>query len=65
MASWYFAMSAILLTHASQLLTLRGHAPRRGASMRDLGIILDGAVLIENGRISEYRISMEVTFVLE
>jgi len=61
MASWYFAMSAILLTHASQLLTLRGHAPRRGASMRDLGIILDGAVLIENGKISAIGTTDEVT----
>ena len=54
-------MSAILLTHASQLLTLRGHAPRRGASMRDLGIILDGAVLIENGKISAIGTTDEVT----
>jgi imidazolonepropionase len=42
----------ILLTHASQLLTLRGDdAPRRGAEMRDLGIIEDGAVLIADGKI--------------
>ena len=41
-----------LLTHASQLLTLRGDAPRRGASMCDLGIIEDGAVLVENGTIT-------------
>ena len=44
---------AILLTHASQLLTLRGTvAPRRGSRMSDLAIIQDGAVLIENGKIS-------------
>ncbi len=43
----------VLLTHAAQLLTLRGNAaPRRGPNMRDLGIIEDGAVLIENGKIS-------------
>ena len=42
----------VLLTHASQLLTLRGDTPRRGPRMRDLGIIENGAVLIENGRIS-------------
>jgi imidazolonepropionase len=45
-------MTAILLTHASQLLTLRGYAPRRGEFMRDLGIIPDGAVLIEDGKIT-------------
>lgn len=42
----------ILLTHASQLLTLRGgNAPRRGAELRDLGIVEDGAVLIADGKI--------------
>ena len=44
---------SLLLSHASQLLTLRGKTvPRRGASMRDLSIIEDGAVLIENGKIA-------------
>ncbi len=42
-----------LLTHAVQLLTLRGDAAqRRGPQMSDLGIIEDGAVLIENGKIA-------------
>ncbi len=47
---------AIVLTHAAQLLTLRdpaaGAGPRRGAQMRELGIIEDGAVLIANGKIA-------------
>jgi imidazolonepropionase len=44
--------AATLLTHAAQLLTLRGNSsPRRGPHMADLGIIEDGAVLIENGKI--------------
>jgi len=47
--------SAILVTHAMQLLTLRsasgGTGPRRGAQMRDLGIVADGAVLISDGKI--------------
>jgi len=40
---------AIFLTHAAQLLTLRGSglASRRGPQMSDLGIISDGAVLID------------------
>jgi imidazolonepropionase len=44
---------AFVLTHASQLLTLRGRGtgPRRGAQMRELGIIPDGAVLISAGKI--------------
>ena len=42
----------ILLTHASQLLTLRGeHSPRRGTQMRELGIINDGALLMNEGKI--------------
>ncbi len=44
----------IFLTHAAQLLTLRGadsSAPRRGPQMRELGIIVDGAVLIDGNRI--------------
>jgi imidazolonepropionase len=41
-----------LLTHAAQLLTLRGNdAPHRGPQMSDLGIIPDGAVLIDGNRI--------------
>jgi imidazolonepropionase len=38
---------------ARQLLTLRGPAPRRGLSCSDLGIIRDGSVLIQDGRIEE------------
>jgi len=42
----------VLIRGARQLVTLRGPAgPRRGAAMRDLGIIPDGAVLISGGRI--------------
>jgi imidazolonepropionase len=47
--------STTLLTHAAQLLTLRSVAgdsgPRRGARMRELGIVEDGAVLIADGKI--------------
>lgn len=46
-------MRPVLVRGARQLLTLRGPGePRRGASMRELGIVPDGAVLIENGRIA-------------
>ncbi len=44
----------ILLRGARQLLTLRGPSgPRRGAAMRELGIIQDGALLISGGIIQE------------
>jgi len=43
---------SVLVRNARHLLTLRGpDGPRRGAAMRDLGIIENGSVLIENGRI--------------
>ena len=45
---------AILIRGARQLLTLRGSAgPRRGADLRNLAIIPDGAVLIVDGRIHD------------
>ena len=42
----------LLLTGASQLLTLRGHGPRRGDSLSSLGLIKDGAVLVRDGLIA-------------
>ncbi len=45
---------ATLIKGARQLLTLRGASgPRRGADLRNLGLIQDGAVLIVDGRIHE------------
>lgn len=40
-----------LITGCSQLLTMRGPAPRRGRALRDPGIIRNGALLIHNDRI--------------
>ncbi len=39
-------MSHLLITGASQLLTLRGRAPLRGKALSDLGVLRDGALLI-------------------
>ena len=45
---------SIAVVGCSQLVTLAGPArPRIGAEMRDLGIIADGAMLIEDGRIQQ------------
>jgi imidazolonepropionase len=45
---------ATLIRGARQLLTLRGASgPRRGADLRNLGLIQDGTVLIVDGRIIE------------
>jgi len=46
--------NAILIRGARQLVTVSGPAgPRRGAEMKELHIIPDGAVLIQDGRISD------------
>ena len=52
----------IFLSHISQLLTLRGDhtGPRRGAQMRELGIIEDGALLIDDGKIGAVGKTAEV-----
>ncbi len=44
--------TSLLITGASQLLTLRGRGPRRGAALADLGIIKDGALLVRDGLIA-------------
>lgn len=45
---------AVLIRGARQLLTLRGSpGPRRGADLRNLAIIPDGAILIVGGRIQD------------
>ena len=44
-------MGDLLITGCSQLLTLRGSAPRRGRALSDLSLIRDGALLVRNDRI--------------
>src|SRR6266446_2506509 len=43
---------SLLIAGASQLLTLRGHGPRRGNSLSGLSIIRDGALLVRDGVIA-------------
>jgi len=42
----------LLITGASQILTLRGRGPRRGDALSQLGIVKDGAVLVRDGLIA-------------
>jgi imidazolonepropionase len=42
---------ATLIIGASQLLTLRGRGPRRGAALANVGLVKNGAVLIADGLI--------------
>ncbi len=41
-----------LITGCSELVTAAGPAPRRGRALSELGIIRDGAVLVQGGRIA-------------
>lgn len=43
---------SLLITGASQLLTIAGRVPRRGRALSNLGIIRDGAVLVNDGAIA-------------
>jgi imidazolonepropionase len=45
--------SSLLITGASQLITLRGRGPRRGKALSNLGIIKGGALLVRDGTIAE------------
>jgi imidazolonepropionase len=57
---------AVLVRGARQLITLVGPpGPRRGAAMRDLGVIQDGAVLIVDGIIREVGPSRRVERLAE
>src|SRR5260221_13419347 len=44
--------NSLLITGASQLLTLRGSGARRGDSLSSLGLIKDGALLVRDGLIA-------------
>jgi imidazolonepropionase len=44
--------NSLLITGASQLLTLGGRGPRRGKALGNLGIIKDGALLVRDGAIA-------------
>ena len=51
---------SLLITGASQLLTLRGHGPRRGDSLSNLGLIENGALLVRDGLIAAVGTRAEV-----
>jgi imidazolonepropionase len=51
---------SLLITGASQLLTLRGRGPRRGDSLSNLGLIENGALLVRDGLIAAVGARAEV-----
>ena len=51
----------LVVVHAAELLTLQGpNRPRRREEMRNIGIIYDGAVVIDSGRIREVGTTEEI-----
>ena len=44
-------MKNLIIINASELVTCRGNAPKRGKEMSDIGIINNGAIVVENGLI--------------
>jgi imidazolonepropionase len=52
--------NSLLISGASQLLTLRGSGPRRGDSLSNLGLIKDGALLVRDGLIAAVGTRAEV-----
>jgi len=42
---------SVLITGASQVVTLRGGGPRRGNALSKIGVVEDGAVLVRDGKI--------------
>ena len=42
-------MKKLIIKYASELVTCRGKAPKKGADMSDIGIIYNGSVVIEDG----------------
>jgi len=51
---------SLLITGASQLLTLRGRGPRRGDSLSNLGLVNDGALLVRGDLIAAVGTRAEV-----
>jgi imidazolonepropionase len=44
--------NSLLISGASQIVTVRGRGPRRGAALSKIGVIDDGAILVRNGLIA-------------
>ena len=50
----------LLLKNAAELVTCRGHAPKCGPAMQDIGIIEDGALWLEDGIIRKVGATDEI-----
>ena len=50
----------LLIKNAAELVTCGGLAPKKGTAMNDIGIIVDGALVIENGIIQDVGTTAEI-----
>lgn len=50
----------LLIKHAAELITCSGSAPKKGKEMNDIGIIVDGALVMEDGLITEVGTTAEI-----
>lgn len=50
----------LLIKNAAELVTCSGIAPKKGAEMNNIGIIVDGAIVIENGVITDVGTTVEI-----
>ncbi len=56
---------SLIIKNATELVTCSGFSAKKGRDMSELGIIVDGAVVIEQGKISRVGGTAEVTAELE
>lgn len=50
----------LLIKNAAELVTCRGSAPKKGIAMNDIDIIVDGAVVVEDGLIRDVGTTAEI-----
>jgi imidazolonepropionase len=57
--------NSLLICGASQIVTVRGRGPRRGAALSQIGVIRDGAILVRDGLIAEVGPSSKIEKLAE
>lgn len=53
-------MNKLIIKNASELVTCKGNAPKHGKDMSDIGMIKNGAVVVENGIIQDVGTTDEI-----
>ncbi|MGB5824188.1 MAG: imidazolonepropionase [Proteocatella sp.] len=53
-------MKKLIIKNANELVTCKGNAPKHGKEMSELGIIQDGAIVVENGIIKAVGTTLKI-----